>query len=382
MAVKRSVLMILVVFGMLFCPSAAFADRAAAFEAKPPCFAVARAASTGEPLGSTVLSGVASPSASKLVVRVGRVANATGYQFRIGTDKALKANVKLKTSSSRSVTFTGLVSGERYYVRARAFRVVDGKTTWGAWSVLSSATVKYKPGWEKEEGYFKYLKEDGSYARGLTTIGVHTYYFDKSCRQKLGWQKVKGQYRFFEVANKARGFMAAASTVNGIGIRKDGTAKVTAGNKAEVSIMRKAQKLAEKLTYPAQSKRAKLKRCFNYLKNECVEKRTRNFSYYKGWHRAFARDVFNHATGSCWSYGAALAYLANAVGCKSCVIVSSGGHGWAEIDSKVYDPEWSRHCGRNLFAIPYGESGRGIPSYASSRAYTVTIAPNAARWKR
>ena len=47
---------------------------------------------------------------------------------------------------------------------------------------------------------------------------------------------------------------------------------------------------------------------------------------------------FRGGRGDCVSYAAAFAYLANAVGMKKVYVICSGGHGWAEIGGKVYDP--------------------------------------------
>ena len=47
--------------------------------------------------------------------------------------------------------------------------------------------------------------------------------------------------------------------------------------------------------------------------------------------------------GDCYSYGAAFAFMAKAIGYTNVYACNSGGHGWAEVDGKVYDPEWSRH---------------------------------------
>ena len=67
-------------------------------------------------------------------------------------------------------------------------------------------------------------------------------------------------------------------------------------------------------------------------------------------------------------------------GYKSCRAVSSGGHGWAEIDGDVYDVEWTRVTGYRYFAFPYSKSGSGAPAYASNRTYVVQIAPHRTRW--
>ena len=167
---------------------------------------------------------------------------------------------------------------------------------------------------------------------------------------------------------------------NGIWIDDNGVAQPSAAGKEELSIMWKAQQLVEWLTVPTQSRYDKLVYGFYYMKNDTSESLTRNFSYYDGWHRAMALDVFDNYTGSCFSNGAAMAYYANAIGYENCAAISSGGHGWAEIDGLVYDVEWSRHCDRDLFAVSYDESGNGVPAYAGSRFYVVWISPNTSTW--
>ena len=57
----------------------------------------------------------------------------------------------------------------------------------------------------------------------------------------------------------------------------------------------------------------------------------------------YANDILVNGAGDCYSYGAAYAYLAKAIGCDEVYACNSGGHGWAEVEGKVYDPEWSLH---------------------------------------
>ena len=364
-------------------PATAFADEVMPPDAQEGAGEIA-AVEPSTPIVDVSVPAIArfkSPAGALAVVKVEAPSDVMGFQVRIATNKALTKNAKSTTSSKPTVTFKKLKQGKKYYAKARAYLVKDGITTWSKWSPVKSVIVKWKPVWQKKGGYYAYRKANGKLARGLTRIGKKTYLFDSSGFQKTGWQRVKGVYRFFNVDNKAGGYMAKNRIVNGIKLNKLGVAQPSASGAAELSIMCKAQKLAEGLTYPAQSRTEKLKRGFYYLKNDCVESLTRNFSYYQNWHRAFALDVYDHKTGSCFSYGAALAYFANAIGYQSCVIVSSGGHGWAEIDGKVYDAEWSRHCSRDLFAVSYSESGSGgVPAYAASRAYTMEIAPRKSQW--
>lgn len=234
--------------------------------------------------------------------------------------------------------------------------------------------------WKASGGYVYYVRGTGKKAKGLVTIKNKTYLFDIKGRQKTGWQYYKGSYRFFKPVNKSGGYMVKNKVVNGIKLKKDGTATVTATGSEELSIMVKAQKLKEQLTKPTQSKAKKLASGFAWMRDDCIERARRDWSYYSGWHRDFALDIIDYNTGSCYSFGAAFAYYANAVGCKSCKVVSSGGHGWAEVDGAVYDVEWTRQTGRSYFAFPYSSSGGGAPNYAANRTYVVSIAPHKSRW--
>jgi hypothetical protein len=78
--------------------------------------------------------------------------------------------------------------------------------------------------------------------------------------------------------------------------------------------------------------------------------------------------MFVNKTGNCCSYGAAFAYMAKAIGYEEVYVCNSGGHGWAEIDGKVYDPEWGRHrSDKTYFGLDYDT--------CKSPAYKSAIAP-------
>ena len=104
------------------------------------------------------------------------------------------------------------------------------------------------------------------------------------------------------------------------------------------------------------SKAEKLRLCFNYNKNAYVEKNPR-IPHYRGmdWPELYANDMFVRGTGNCFSYGASFAYMAKAIGYENVYACHSGGHGWAEVDGLVYDPEWSRHHSRDYYAISYND---------------------------
>ncbi|MEY8460161.1 hypothetical protein AALA69_03415 [Eggerthellaceae bacterium 24-137] len=230
--------------------------------------------------------------------------------------------------------------------------------------------------WIQKSSHF-YCKVDGVKQKdGLKKIGNESYLFDKKGRQLTGWHKVGKSYRYFTAANKAKGSMVAGKVVNGVKLDKQGRAVLNSQSRAELKVLVKATEFVKSHTRPAWSQKKKLRTCYNLLKNKYSERAYRGFSSKTGWQRAFALDIFDRKSGSCHSYAAAFAYIASAIGCKSCKVVSSGGHSWAEVNGKVYDPEWAKHCRTDLFAYPYSKSGRGgTPRYQSARKYVVTIAP-------
>lgn len=371
------VMAVVLAFGMG--PGVAFGDEVVAGEA-----AAGEVPAQGPAAAPVVSVAKASSTApGQLVVKVGGDA-AQSYQMQVSTASNFKTNLVTTETASRTHTFKKLKKGVTYRVRVRAKAPAAEPATeaaWGAWSAAKSVRVQNDGTWKMSKGYATYVKPNGKLAHGLTTIGPKTYLFDGKGRQKVGWQRVKGAYRFFNVSTKAGAYMVKSRVVNGIKLKKDGTATYGKAGLEELEIMVKAQKLAEKITKPSQSQRKKLELGFDWMLNNCKEQMIHHFGSYAGWHRTFANEIYDLHNGSCFSYGAAYAYFANAIGYKSCRIVSSGGHGWAEIDGDVYDIEWTRHRPQRYFAWPYSKSGYGgAPGYASARIYVVQIAPKTSRW--
>lgn len=248
--------------------------------------------------------------------------------------------------------------------------------------VPGSSSIAYAaPGtpnvqWVEKGSYF-YCTVDGTPQKdGIRQINGKSYLFDKKGRQQTGWHKVGKDYRFFAVANKDKGAMVISKVVNGVRLDKSGKAVLNSETRAELNVLVKATALVEKRTKPAWSQKKKLRTCYNLLRDKYSERALRGFSSKSGWQRPFALDILDKKTGSCHSYAAGFAYIANAIGCASCKVVSSGGHSWAEVNGKVYDPEWAKHCSVDLFAYPYSKSGwGGTPGYKNARAHIVTIAP-------
>lgn len=80
-----------------------------------------------------------------LVVYWNRIANASGYQIQVATDKKFKKNKKTVTVAKQNAskkTVKKLKAKKKYFVRVRAYKIVDGKKVYGKWSKIKSVKTK------------------------------------------------------------------------------------------------------------------------------------------------------------------------------------------------------------------------------------------------
>ena len=101
-----------------------------------------------------------------------------------------------------------------------------------------------------------------------------------------------------------------------------------------------------KCTDSSMSREEKLRAGFDYIKDDThyLEGVLHDPPYNAlDWPVVCSNDLFKEGMGDCFSYGAAFAFYGKACGFDNCYACNSGGHGWAEIDGKAYDPEWDMH---------------------------------------
>lgn len=128
-----------------------------------------------------------------------------------------------------------------------------------------------------------------------------------------------------------------------------------------------------KWTNTSMSRDEKLRACFEGLKNDYLEGVRHDPPYTEiDWPVLYANDIFVYGKGDCFSYGAAFAYIGKAIGCTECYACNSGGHGWAEIEGKVYDPEWGRHF--------FDHTYFGIDYYNNPTSVNYTVIKGGAAW--
>lgn len=80
-----------------------------------------------------------------LVVYWNKIANASGYQIQVATDKKFKKNKKTVTVAKQNAskkTVKKLKAKKKYFVRVRAYKIVDGKKIYGKWSKIKSIKTK------------------------------------------------------------------------------------------------------------------------------------------------------------------------------------------------------------------------------------------------
>lgn len=73
-----------------------------------------------------------------------KVTNADGYQYQAGTNSKATKGVKKVTTTKTKVKIKGLKAKKTYYVKVRAYKVINGKKVYGAWSKVKKANAKTK----------------------------------------------------------------------------------------------------------------------------------------------------------------------------------------------------------------------------------------------
>ncbi len=169
--------------------------------------------------------------------------------------------------------------------------------------------------------------------------------------------KKKGNYYYFD---RQTGKQIFNCKVDGIKIRKDGTAKLSTYTKNKIDTMITAKKIMQANTKTTDSKQKKLKKVFNWvLKHPYKRYRTlQSVQSKKGWEITFANDVYKKGQGCCVSEASAFAFLAHECGYKNVYICDDTGHAWTEINGRVYDTLFAEAKNYNkYYNSSYGAAG-------------------------
>lgn len=172
--------------------------------------------------------------------------------------------------------------------------------------------------------------------------------------------------------------MLTSQRINGIYLTKSGKARYNSEEQRKLNIMVTANQVMRSVTQRNMSKPEKLWKCYLKAVSYGYGGTGNDYDfryYYSNWDVSYAEDMFYRGHGDCFAFASAFAYLANSLGFEAKVI-SSGGHGWAEIKGKVCDPNWAKGTGNieRYYRMDYDLSGvDGRPYYKGNRAYVITI---------
>ena len=237
---------------------------------------------------------------------------------------------------------------------------------------------------------------DGKVRQGYVKIGNDTYYYNsdgvmlKDCLVgssaegfRYAGKNGKIDFNFTGVAKNSYGYwylekgkldftIRTAATYGGYdwNVENGRATKVTT---EKDKTYHRAFVLLDKVCDRSMSKSDKLWKMFRYIQNAYTELNPRIPHYHgDGWEIIYANDMLVNGKGNCISYGAEFAFIAKAIGYDNCYACHSGGHGWAEIEGKVYDPEWGRHFFDNTYF--------GIDYYNNPTSVNYTVIKGGASW--
>ncbi|MCD7746702.1 MAG: InlB B-repeat-containing protein [Lachnospiraceae bacterium] len=92
------------------------------------------------------LSSVTSPSSKTMVIKWKSDTKASGYQIQVSTSEMFTSGTTTSNSTSnvknKKATLKNMTKNKTYYVRIRAYKKINGKKVYGAWSTVKSVTIK------------------------------------------------------------------------------------------------------------------------------------------------------------------------------------------------------------------------------------------------
>lgn len=191
---------------------------------------------------------------------------------------------------------------------------------------------------EKKKGYTYYLDENGKKVKDkIVDVDGASYYLDKKGIMIKGWVKSGKRYYYFD---RKSGKMKTDCKVDGIQLKKDGSAKTDKYSKEKIKTMITARKVVAKITKPTDSKSSKIKACCKYVMDPPYVRYRflKPIMNKKGWECTFANDIFKKGKGDCVSETCALAFLFKELNMKNIYVCHDTSHSWVEVDGKVYDP--------------------------------------------
>lgn len=88
-----------------------------------------------------VIKSLKNKKGKKMKITIKKIAGVNGFRIRYCENKKFKGYVQ-KNTTKRIVTIKKLVKKQTYYVKVRAYKKVNGKKVWGAWSKVKKVKIK------------------------------------------------------------------------------------------------------------------------------------------------------------------------------------------------------------------------------------------------
>jgi len=278
--------------------------------------------------------------------------------------------------SGRMKTGWVKVKDKWYYFDPETGRMTTGWMQAGKfWYYFDPATGRMAEGWKQVGNAWYFFDADtGRMVTGWKIIGDFWYYFDPATgKMQTGWLVIRNTYYYLDPESgamatgwisqgskkyylKDSGAMACAEVLVLDGKRQGFSgAGDWLGEKSSLFLDAYSVAVAfvTENTNASWSKEKKLRVCFDLFATDFHEKNPW-IPHYTGtdWAEKYAYNCITTKSGNCFSYGAAMAFMARAIGYDNVYACSSGGHGWAEIGGLVYDPEWTQYQEGNFFGRP------------------------------
>ncbi|MBO4235369.1 MAG: N-acetylmuramoyl-L-alanine amidase family protein [Firmicutes bacterium] len=249
-----------------------------------------------------------------------------------------------------------------------------------------------KIGWQKVGEKWYYFAESGAMAVGWRKIDDRWYYFAESGAMQRGWLEDNEKWYYLGWPDKQESGAMRTGLVNtsqeesetpkyyyldengawktdkSLALNVDGYDYIVRHGEGKLveteedQTLFRAIEIVNSVTTDDMTDDEKLLACFEHVKSypEFLDR----IPYYTevDWPVYYANNIFvgtgsertGTKGGSCFAFAAAFAYLAKGIGYDDVYACNSGGHGWAEVNGLIYDPEWdNNHPEFSYYALSY-----------------------------
>lgn len=261
-----------------------------------------------------------------------------GLMFAGGFKDINKAKYSFESSGAmRFDTLIDLADGKVGYASPSGDITTIGVRKNGK-VILQNEAGEALTGWQKIGKFWFYGDEGGVAHTGWLELDGKTYWLNDSGVKTTNARVINGERYYFDES----------------GVRGSNCTQ------AYRTTLQKARNELARCTTSNMSKDQKLRAAYNHVRNDSKSTLPR-IPHMKalGWETTYANDIFDKASGNCFSYAAAFAFMAKALGYNNIYVLHNGTHGWVEIDSLFYDPHADMATKTNLYGYSNGTAPTG-----------------------